>query len=88
MLKRKVSKASKKRGRGRPPVEVKKVPFQVMLDPRYIEYFRKTAKAKKVEAQVLARMALNAFVPDPFNPMSDGPKFAISLLKKPPKPAS
>jgi hypothetical protein len=56
---------------GRPPVEAKKIPFQVMLDPRYIEHFRKTAKAKKVNPQDLARLALNAFVPDPFNPVLD-----------------
>lgn len=56
---------------GRPTVEAKKVPFQVMLDPRYIEHFRKTAKEKKIKSQDLARLALNAFVPDPYNPVLD-----------------
>lgn len=74
--------ASKKSVRGRPPVEVKKKPFQVMLDPRYIEHFRKVAQSKKIQPQELARMALHAFVPDPFNPLAGGPEILQNLLKK------
>jgi hypothetical protein len=74
--------AVKKPARGRPPVEVKKKPFQVMLDPRYIEHFRKVAQAKKVQPQELARMALQAFVPDPFNPLSGNAEILQNLLKK------
>ena len=61
----------KKPRRGRPPVEIKKKPFQVMLDPRYIDHFRKVAGQKNIQPQDLARMALNAMIPDPFNPLSD-----------------
>ena len=66
--------------RGRPPVEVKKKPFQVMLDPRYIDHFRKVASQKKIQPQDLARMALNAFIPDPFSPLSSD--LAGTLLGK------
>lgn len=61
----------RKTKRGRPPVEIKKKPFQVMLDPRYIDHFRKVASQKNIQPQDLARMALNALIPDPFNPLSD-----------------
>jgi hypothetical protein len=64
----------KKPKRGRPPVEIKKKPFQVMLDPRYIDHFRKVAGQKNIQPQDLARMALNAMIPDPFNPLSDSSK--------------
>jgi hypothetical protein len=69
-----VKKSSSKSGsvqpeikKGRPPVAVKKKPLQLMLDPRYIEHFRKVAKKSGIEAQDLGRMALAAMVPDPFN---------------------
>ena len=71
-----------KKGPGRPSVEVKKVPLQVMLDPRYIQHFRKTAKSNNIEAQDLARKALLAFVPDPFNPMTGSPEAVKAMLKK------
>ena len=70
-------KVAPPRGRGRPPVEAKKVPFQVMLDPRYLAHFRKIAKQKKINPQDLARWALNGLVPDPFNPIS-GPEGLLS----------
>lgn len=79
-MKKKAVKA--KKGPGRPKVEAKKVPFQVMLDPRYIEHFRKTAKSNKIEAQELARKALLAFVPDPFNPMAGSPELIQAMLRK------
>lgn len=60
-------KASKPSGRGRPPVEVKKKPFQVMLDPRYIDHFKTVAQKKKIQPQDLARLALTAIVPDPYS---------------------
>lgn len=53
---------------GRPPVDTKKIPFQVMLDPRYLAHFRKMAKDKKIQPQDLARMALNALIPNPYIP--------------------
>lgn len=52
---------------GRPAVEVKKVPFAVMLDPRYVEYFRSVAEKNNILPQELARMALAAMIPSPFN---------------------
>ena len=76
------AKPSKKARAGRPSLEVKKKPFQVMLDPRYIEHFKKTAGSKKVQPQELARMALNAFVPDPFNPLTMDPEIFRNLFKK------
>lgn len=54
------------KARGRPRLELKKVPFQVMLDPRYKAHFLKRAAKLKVQPQDLARMALGAMVPDPF----------------------
>ena len=69
--------------RGRPPVEVKKKPFQVMLDPRYIDHFRKVAGQRNIQPQDLARMALNAFVPDPFNPLADASGLAQAGQGKP-----
>ncbi len=68
--------------RGRPPLEIKKKPFQVMLDPRYIEYFRNVAREKGIEPQDLARMALNAFVPDPNNPLAGGTQSMKRLFRK------
>jgi hypothetical protein len=68
------SSHAKKPKRGRPPVEIKKKPFQVMLDPRYIDHFRKVAGQKNIQPQDLARMALNAMIPDPFNPLSGSSK--------------
>lgn len=59
--------SSKTPQRGRPPVDVKKKPFQVMLDPRYIEHFKKVAAKKKIQPQDLARLALTAIVPDPYS---------------------
>lgn len=67
--------AGKKKGtkppvrRGRPPVEIKKKPFQIMLDPRYIDHFRKVAGQKSIQPQDLARIALNALIPDLYNPL-------------------
>lgn len=69
--------ATPRRGRGRPPVEAKRIPFQVMLDPRYIAHFRKVAKQKKVSPQDLARWALTALVPDPYNPIT-GPESLLA----------
>ena len=66
--------------RGRPPVEGKKIRFQVMLDPRYLKHFKKVAKDRRVPVQDLARFALAALVPDPFNPMS-GPSDLLRELK-------
>ena len=60
--------------RGRPTVEIKKKPFQVMLDPRYIDHFRKIASQKNIQPQDLARMALNAFIPDPYSVLLDSPE--------------
>ncbi len=64
----KSSKKTVKRGRGRPPVEFRKKSFHLLLDPRYIEHFREKALEMNVPPQDLGRMALNALVPDPFNP--------------------
>ena len=64
VVKKKIRKSKIKLGR--PPVETKKVPFQVMLDPRYLAHFRKMAKDKKIQPQDLARMALSAFIPNPY----------------------
>ncbi len=58
--------------RGRPPVEFRKKSFHILLDPRYIAHFRKKARELKVPPQVLARMALNALIPDPYNPATVG----------------
>jgi hypothetical protein len=77
------SKETTRRGRGRPPVEAKRVPFQVMLDPRYLAHLRKVAKQKKVNVQDLARWALTALVPDPYNPIT-GPE-ALLASEKPRK---
>jgi hypothetical protein len=77
MTTNKDSKETPKRGRGRPPVEAKRVPFQVMLDPRYIAHFRKVAKQKKVNVQDLARWALTGLVPDPFHPIT-GPEALLA----------
>lgn len=52
--------------RGRPPVEVKKERFQLMLDPRYLAHFKAVAQKKKIQPQDLARLALTAIVPDPY----------------------
>jgi hypothetical protein len=60
-------KIAKKPKVGRPPVEVKKKPFQVMLDPRYIEHFKSVARKKNIQPQDLARLALAAVVPDPYS---------------------
>lgn len=71
MTKRKgVSRRVRTRGPGRPPVESKKVRFQVMLDPGYLEHFKKIAAEKRVNIQDLARWALTALVPDPQNPIT------------------
>lgn len=61
-----------KRGRGRPPVEFRKKSFHLLLDPRYIEYWRKKCGEMNVPAQDLARMAMNAVLPDPYNPINVG----------------
>ena len=61
-----------KRGRGRPPVEFRKKSFHLLLDPRYIEHWRKTCKKMNVQPQDLARMAMNAVIPDPYNPSNMG----------------
>jgi hypothetical protein len=66
--------------RGRPPAEAKKIRFQVMLDPRYLKHFKKVAKDKRIPVQDLARFALAALVPDPFNPMS-GPSDLLRELR-------
>jgi hypothetical protein len=68
------------RRRGRPPAEVKKVKYQFMLDPRYLKHFQKVAKEKGVNVQDLARWALTALVPDPYNPIS-GPADLMRELK-------
>ena len=58
------------RGPGRPPVESKKIRFQIMLDPEYLEHFKKVAAEKRVNVQDLARWAFTALVPDPRNPIT------------------
>jgi hypothetical protein len=68
--------------RGRPPVEIKKKPFQVMLDPRYIDHFRKVAGQKSIQPQDLARIALNALIPDPYNPLLASSDLAQRLSEK------
>jgi hypothetical protein len=71
MAKRKSeSRRVRTRGPGRPPVESKKVRFQVMLDPGYLEHFKKVAAEKRVNVQDLARWAFTALVPDPLNPIT------------------
>ena len=75
-------KTVKKPGPGRPSVEVKKKPFQVMLDPRYIEYFKEVARKKKVQPQDLARIALTAAVPDPYNASLGSMDVIQSILGK------
>lgn len=52
--------------RGRPRVEVRKEPFPIMLDPRYIELMKKTAAERGETVQVLARKALYTKYPGPF----------------------
>jgi hypothetical protein len=61
-----------KRGRGRPPVEFRKRSFHLLLDPRYIEHWRKKCDEMNVPPQDLARMAMNAVIPDPYNPGNVG----------------
>lgn len=39
-----------------------------MLDPRYIEHFRRVAAKQKIQPQDLARIALTALIPDPYHP--------------------
>jgi hypothetical protein len=79
---RKSESGKKPKRLGRPPVEVKKKPFQVMLDPRYIDYFRKVARKKKIQPQDLVRVALYAFLPDPFNPVPGLIEEIAPLIKK------
>jgi hypothetical protein len=69
--------------RGRPTVEIKKKPFQVMLDPRYIDHFRKVAGQKNIQPQDLARMALNALIPDPFSVLVDSPDLVSGKKTRP-----
>ena len=79
------AKVSKKKTRvGRPSMEIKKKPFQVMLDPRYIELFRKAAKTKNIQVQDFARMALNGLVHDPYNYLAEfvKPQAATKKAKK------
>jgi hypothetical protein len=64
------SRRVRTRGPGRPPVESKKVRFQVMLDPEYLEHFKNVAAEKRVNVQDLARWAFTALVPDPRNPIT------------------
>ena len=71
--------------KGRPPVAVKKKPFQVMLDPRYIEHFKKVAAKKNIQPQELARIALTAIVPDPYNAQIGNMDTIKNLLGKPSK---
>lgn len=61
-----------KRGRGRPPVQFRKESFHLLLDPRYIAHWRKKCEEMNVPPQDLARMALNAVIPDPYNPATAG----------------
>ena len=68
------------RGPGRPPVESRKVRFQVMLEPTYLEHFRKVAADKRINVQDLARWALTALVPDPQNPIT-GPADLVPVQK-------
>ncbi len=89
-MKKKISKSKPKKkiknSVGRPSIEIKKKPFQVMLDPRYIELFRETAEANNVQPQELARFALISVVKDPFNPWSGKPPEAVkNILKIPHK---
>jgi hypothetical protein len=61
-----------KRGRGRPPVAFRKKSFHLLLDPRYIEHWRKRCEKMNIPPQDLARMAMNAVIPDPYNPSNLG----------------
>lgn len=70
--KKSVNTSQKSAKRGRPPVEFRKKSFHILLDPRYIIHFRKKARELKVPPQDLARMALNALIPDPYNPATVG----------------
>ena len=85
-MKKKVAKVkpkkSVKNSVGRPAVEIKKKPFQVMLDPRYLDLFRKTAEANNLQPQELARFALISVVPDPYNPWSGKPSDSMKSLLK------
>lgn len=73
-----------KRGRGRPPIAFRKKSFHLLLDPRYIEHWRETCEKMNVPPQDLARMALNAVIPDPYNPAhaSDVEQFLNRLRPK------
>ena len=58
--------ARKRKGPGRPPVAVKKISYHLMLDPRYLDYLQDWADTKKVSLPILIRIALEAFIPNPF----------------------
>jgi hypothetical protein len=56
--------AKKPVGRGRPSAEVKKVPFTVMLDPRYLDDLKATAASETMDIQTYMRRALEAYHPN------------------------
>ena len=85
-MKKKIAKSKPKKqikkSVGRPAVEIKKKPFQIMLDPRYIEHFRKSAEANNLQPQELARFALISVVSDPYNPWSGKQPESLKNLVK------
>lgn len=52
------------------------------LQVQHIEHFRKMAKDKKIQPQELARMALNAFIPNPYIPVLNLSELAEGLSQK------
>ena len=56
--------AKKPVGPGRPTTEVKKVPFALMLDPRYLEDLKATASSESMDIQTYIRRALEAYHPN------------------------
>jgi len=73
--------AKKPVGRGRPAVEVKKVPYTVMLDPRYLQDMRSTAADEHMDLQDYMRRALEAFFPNRYR--SRAIPFEIPKVKAP-----
>ena len=56
----------KRRGRGRPPVAVKKISYHLMIDPRYLKYLGEWAEEKYIPLPILMRIALETFLPNPY----------------------
>jgi hypothetical protein len=68
--------------RGRPRVESKKKPYQVMLDPRYVKHAAAFSKGQGMTIQDLFRLVLGAVVPDPFTSVSVSFDQLIPLREK------